>query len=131
GPQLPERLRPAGCRPPAGFNPPRQRVCDSLHARIVGSTRRSQVQSVSPTRRLSAIVALVAVVAMLAVAVVSLRQRPLVLVVAIACLGVAIGAAAYALTRTGGRRLVVGAVANPAPGAALGPIAGAGRLPQA
>ena len=66
------------------------------------------MQSVSPTRRLSAIVTLVAVVAMLAVAVVGLRQRPLVLVVAIACLGVAIGAAAYALTRTGARRLVAG-----------------------
>jgi hypothetical protein len=69
------------------------------------------VQSVSPTRRLSAIVALVAVVAVLAVAVVGLRQRPLVLVVAIACLGVAIGAAAYALTRTGARRLVAAVVA--------------------
>jgi Diacylglycerol kinase catalytic domain len=62
------------------------------------------VQSVSPTRRLSAIVALVAVVAVLAVAVVGLLQRPLALLVALACLGVAIAAAAYALTRTGARR---------------------------
>ena len=69
------------------------------------------MQSVSPTRRLSAIVTLVAVVAMLAVAVVGLIQRPLVLVVAIACLGVAIAAAAYALTRTGARRLVATVVA--------------------
>ena len=69
------------------------------------------MQSVSPTRRLSAIVTLVAVVAMLAVAVVGLIQRPLVLAVAIACLGVAIGAASYALTRTGARRLVAAVVA--------------------
>ena len=69
------------------------------------------MQSVSPTRRLSAIVALVAVVAVLAVAVVGLLQRPLVLVVALACLGVAIAAAAYALTRTGARRLLAAVVA--------------------
>ena len=58
------------------------------------------MQSLSPTRRLSAIVALVAVDAMLAVVVVGLLHRPLVLVVAIVCLGVAIGAGSYALTRS-------------------------------
>jgi diacylglycerol kinase family enzyme len=88
------------------------------------------VQSVSPTRRLSAIVALVAVVAMLAVAVVGLLQRPLVLVVAIACLGVAIGAASYALTRTGARRLVAAVVAILALAAPLGLVVAYGRLLQ-
>jgi len=88
------------------------------------------VQSVSPTRRLSAIVALVAVVAVLAVAVVGLRQHPLVLVVAIACLGVAIGAAAYALTRTGARRLVAAVVAILALAAPLALVVAYGRLLQ-
>jgi diacylglycerol kinase family enzyme len=88
------------------------------------------VQSVSPTRRLSAIVALVAVVAVLAVAVVGLRQRPLVLVVAIACLGLAIGAAAYALTRTGARRLMAAVVAILALAAPLALVAAYGRLLQ-
>ena len=88
------------------------------------------MQSVSPTRRLSAIVTLVAVVAMLAVAVVGLIQRPLVLVVAIACLGVAIAAAAYALTRTGARRLVAAVVAILALAAPLALVAAYGRLLQ-
>jgi diacylglycerol kinase family enzyme len=88
------------------------------------------VQLVSPTRRLSAIVALVAVVAVLAVAVVGLRQRPLVLVVAIACLGVAIGAAAYALTRTRARRLVAAVVAVLALAAPLALVVAYGRLLQ-
>ena len=88
------------------------------------------MQSVSPTRRLSAIVALVAVVAVLAVAVVGLLQRPLVLVVAIACLGVAIAAAAYALTRTGARRLVAAVVAILALAAPLALVVAYGRLLQ-
>ena len=88
------------------------------------------MQSVSPTRRLSAIVTLVAVVAMLAVAVVGLLQRPLVLVVAIACLGVAIGAASYALTRTGARRLVAAVVAILALAAPLALVVAYGRLLQ-
>lgn len=67
------------------------------------------MQSLSPTRRLSAIVALVAVVAVLAVAVVGLLQRPLLLVVAIGCLAVVVGAGSYALTRIGVRRLVAAA----------------------
>jgi len=88
------------------------------------------VQSVSPTRRLSAIVALVAVVAMLSVALVGLLQRPLVLVVAIACLGVAIGAASYALTRTGARRLVAAVVAILALAAPMALVVAYGRLLQ-
>jgi diacylglycerol kinase family enzyme len=88
------------------------------------------VQSLSTTRRLSAIVALVAVVAMLAVAVVGLLQRPLILVVAVACLGVAIGAACYALTRTGLRRLVAAVVAILALAAPLVLVVAYGRLLQ-
>jgi diacylglycerol kinase family enzyme len=88
------------------------------------------VQSVSPTRRLSAIVALVAGVAALTVAVVGLLQRPLVLPVAIAGLGVAIAAAAYALTRTGARRLLAAAVAVLALVAPLVLVVADGRLPQ-
>ena len=88
------------------------------------------MQSVSPTRRLSAIVTLVAVVAMLAVAVVGLLQRPLVLVVAIGCLGVAVGAASYALTRTGARRLVAAVVAILALAVPLGLVVAYGRLLQ-
>ncbi|HEX8862955.1 MAG TPA: diacylglycerol kinase, partial [Actinomycetes bacterium] len=64
-----------------------------------------------PARRTGAVVALATVVAVLAVVVVSVVQRPLVLGVAIACLGVAIAAGAYALTRTGARRLLAAAVA--------------------
>ncbi len=88
------------------------------------------MQSLSPTRRLSAIVALVAVVAMLAVVVVGLLHRPLVLVVAIVCLGVAIGAGSYALTRTGVRRLVAAAVAILALAAPLVLVVAYGQLLQ-
>jgi diacylglycerol kinase family enzyme len=86
------------------------------------------VQSVSPARRASAVVALAAVVAMLAVTVVSVVQRPLVLLVAIVCLGVAIAAAAYALTRTGARRLLAALVAVGALVAPLGLVVAWGRL---
>jgi diacylglycerol kinase family enzyme len=89
-----------------------------------------QVQSVSATRRLSSIVALVAVVAMLVVTVTGLVQRPLVLLVALAGLGVAIAAVAYALTRAGARRAVAAVVAVGAMGAPLALVAAYGRLPQ-
>jgi diacylglycerol kinase family enzyme len=88
------------------------------------------VQSVSPARRVSAVVALAAVVGVLAVVVVSVVQRPLVLGVAIACLGVAIAAAAYAFTRTGARRLLAAAVAAAALVGPLVLVAAYGRLPQ-
>jgi diacylglycerol kinase family enzyme len=88
------------------------------------------MRSVSPTRRLSAIVALVAVVAMLAVAVVSLVEHPLVLVVALACLGLMVAAAAYAVTRAGGRRAAAIGVAVLAMGAPLALVVVYGRLPQ-
>ena len=88
------------------------------------------MRSLSPPSRLSAIVALVAVLAMLAVAVVGFLQRPLVLVVAIACLAVAIGAASYALTRMGVRRLVAAVVAILAVAAPLVLVVVYGRLLQ-
>jgi diacylglycerol kinase family enzyme len=79
---------------------------------------------------LSAIVALVAVVAVLAVAVAGLLQRPLVLLVAVGCLVVAIAAATYALTRTGGRRLLAAVVAVLALAAPLALVVAYGRLLQ-
>jgi diacylglycerol kinase family enzyme len=86
------------------------------------------VRSVSAARRLSAIVALVAVVAVLAVIVVGLIERPLLLPVAIACVGVAIAAAADAVTRTGARRLVAAVVTVLALVAPLVLLVAAGRL---
>jgi diacylglycerol kinase family enzyme len=88
------------------------------------------VESVSRTRRASAIVALVAAVAVLAVAVAGLVQHPLVLLVALACLGVAIAAASYALTRTGARRLLAAVVAVGALVAPLVLVVAYGRLLQ-
>jgi diacylglycerol kinase family enzyme len=88
------------------------------------------VQSVSAARRMSAVVTLATVVAVLAVVVVSVVQRPLVLGVAIVCLGVAIAAAAYALTRTGARRLLAAAVAVLALIGPLALVVAYGRLPQ-
>jgi diacylglycerol kinase family enzyme len=69
------------------------------------------MRSVAATRRLSAMVALAAVVGVLAIVVVALARHLLELLAAIACLSVAIGAAAYAITRTGARRLVAVVVA--------------------
>ncbi|HMG30521.1 MAG TPA: hypothetical protein VK585_10430 [Jiangellaceae bacterium] len=57
-------------------------------------------------RRVSAVVAFVAVAAVIAIIVVVLFRHPIWLLRAIAYVGVAIGAAAYALTRTGARRVV-------------------------
>jgi diacylglycerol kinase family enzyme len=69
------------------------------------------VKSVSPARRVSAIVALAAVVAVMAIILVALARHLLWLLAAIVCLWVAIGAAAYAITRTGARRVVASVVA--------------------
>ena len=69
------------------------------------------MKSVATARRASAIVALVAVVAVNTITVAGLVQHPLLLLLAIVCLGVAIVAAAYAVTRTGTRRLVAAMVA--------------------
>jgi diacylglycerol kinase family enzyme len=69
------------------------------------------MKSVALARRVSAIVALVAVVAGVAITVMVLAGHLLWLVAAIVCLGVAIAAAAYAVTRTGARRVVAAVVA--------------------
>ncbi|MBO3751945.1 hypothetical protein J5X84_38245 [Streptosporangiaceae bacterium NEAU-GS5] len=67
--------------------------------------------SVSPARRVAAIVALVATAAVATlVVVVLLRSLPW-LATAIVCLGVAIGASAHAVTRTGARRAVAAVAA--------------------
>jgi diacylglycerol kinase family enzyme len=78
----------------------------------------------------SAIAALVAVVALLATVVaVLIRDLPW-LVAAIVCLGVAIGAAAYAVIRTGARRLVAAVVAVVASVPPLALIVTYDRLPR-
>jgi diacylglycerol kinase family enzyme len=69
------------------------------------------MRSVPVARRVSAVVAFVAVAAVIAIAVVVLARHPLWLVATIVCLAVAIGAAAYAITRTGTRRLLASVVA--------------------
>jgi diacylglycerol kinase family enzyme len=67
--------------------------------------------SVSTSRRICAIVALGAGTAAFAVSVAALLERPLIAVGAIACLSVAIGSAAYAITRTGTRRALAAVAA--------------------
>ena len=62
------------------------------------------MRSVTVTRRANAIVALITTATMVVIAVAMLAQRPSLLVAAVASLAVAIGAAAYALTRAGARR---------------------------
>ena len=62
------------------------------------------MSSVATSRRISAIAALVAAGGAAVIAVVALIQRPVVLLATLACLSIAIGAALYALTRTGVRR---------------------------
>jgi diacylglycerol kinase family enzyme len=86
------------------------------------------VKSVSAAHRASAMVALAAVVAVFAVALVGLIRRPLLLLVTIVCLAVAISAAAYLITRTGGRRLVAAVVAVLALAAPLGLLVAYGQL---
>ncbi|HET6729930.1 MAG TPA: diacylglycerol kinase family protein [Jiangellaceae bacterium] len=62
-------------------------------------------------RRVSAVVAFIAVAAVIAITVVVLARHPLWLLTAIVCLVVAIAAAAYAITRTGARRMLASVVA--------------------
>jgi diacylglycerol kinase family enzyme len=88
------------------------------------------VRSVPVARRVSAIVAILVVVAVLAIVVMVLARHPLWLVAAIACLAVAISAAAYAITRTGARRLVATAVAVLALAAPLVLVVAYGQLLQ-
>jgi diacylglycerol kinase family enzyme len=89
-----------------------------------------RVRSVPVARRVSAIVAILVVVAVLAIVVMVLARHPLWLVAAIACLAVAISAAAYAITRTGARRLVATAVAVLALAAPLVLVVAYGQLLQ-
>ncbi len=88
------------------------------------------MKSVPAARRVSAIVALVAVVALVAITVVVLARHLLWLVVAIVCLGVAVAAAAYAVARTGARRLVAVVVAVLALAAPLVLVVAYGQLLQ-
>jgi diacylglycerol kinase family enzyme len=83
--------------------------------------------SVSTSRRMCAIVALVAGTAAFAVSVAALLERPLIAVGSIACLSVAIGAAAYTITRTGTRRRLAAVAALLAFLAALALIIAFGR----
>jgi diacylglycerol kinase family enzyme len=64
------------------------------------------MKSVPVGRRASAVVALLAPVAVLAVLVAALLRRPLVLAGAAVCMSVGVAAAAYAITRTGLRRVL-------------------------
>jgi diacylglycerol kinase family enzyme len=76
----------------------------------------------------SAIVALLAFVALLGVAVVALLRHPLPLLAAVVLLSVGIGAAAYALTRTGVRRKVAAVLAVAALAAPLVLVVAYGRV---
>jgi hypothetical protein len=69
------------------------------------------MRSVTVARRFSAIVALAAIAGALAVLVAALIRHLPVLLAATLCLSVAVGAAAYAVTRTGGRRLAAAVLA--------------------
>lgn len=62
--------------------------------------------SVPVARRVSAAAAFVAVAAVIALTIAVLARHPLWLLTAVVCLAVAIGSAAYAITRTGMRRLL-------------------------
>jgi diacylglycerol kinase family enzyme len=69
------------------------------------------VKSVPIGRRASAVVALLVPVVVLVVLTVALLRRPLILAGAAVCFGVGLGAAAFAVTRTGLRRNVAAALA--------------------
>jgi diacylglycerol kinase family enzyme len=86
-------------------------------------------KSVPLGRRVTAVVALLVPLTVLAVVVVVLLRRPLTLVLAVACVLVGLGAAAYAVTRPGIRRTLAAVLAVLALGAAVGLIfAAAGGL---
>jgi diacylglycerol kinase family enzyme len=68
-------------------------------------------KSVPLGRRVTAVVALLAPLAVLAVVVVVLFRRPLVLALAVGCVGLGVGAAAYAVTRAGIRRTLAAVLA--------------------
>jgi diacylglycerol kinase family enzyme len=97
-------------------------------ARILVVEREVAMKSVPVVRRLSAVVALVAVLAVAVIVVLVLARHLAWLVTAIVCLGVAIAAAAYALTRTGARRAVAAVVAALGLVALLALVVARGRL---
>jgi diacylglycerol kinase family enzyme len=68
-------------------------------------------KSVPLGRRVTAVVALLAPLAVLAVLVVVLLTQPLIMVLAVGCVSLGVGAAAYAVTRTGIRRTLAGVLA--------------------
>jgi diacylglycerol kinase family enzyme len=76
-----------------------------------GSAMEAWMKSVPVGRRVSAVVALLAPLLVLAVVVVALLRRPLLLIAAAVCVSVAVGAAAFAVTRTGLRRILAAALA--------------------
>jgi diacylglycerol kinase family enzyme len=76
-----------------------------------GPPGESRVRSVPRGRRVTAVVALLAPLAVLAVLVVALVVRPLLLVLAVVCVSLGVGAAAYAVTRTGIRRTLAAVLA--------------------
>ena len=86
-------------------------------------------KSVPLGRRVTAVVALLAPLAVLVVVVVVLLRRPLVLALAVGCVGLGMGAAAYAVTRAGIRRTLAAVLAVLALAAAVALIfAAAGGL---
>jgi diacylglycerol kinase family enzyme len=76
-------------------------------------------KSVPLGRRVTAVVALLAPLTVLAVVVLVLLRRPLTLALAVACVLVGVGAAAYAVTRSGIRRTLAAVLAVLALGAAV------------
>jgi diacylglycerol kinase family enzyme len=76
-------------------------------------------KSVPLGRRVTAVVALLAPLTVLAVVVLVLLSRPLTLALAVACVLVGVGAAAYAVTRSGIRRTLAAVLAVLALGAAV------------
>jgi len=68
-------------------------------------------KSVPVGRRVTAVVALLAPLGVLTVVVLMLLQRPLLLALGVACVALGVGAAAYAVTRTGARRSLGAALA--------------------
>ena len=76
-------------------------------------------KSVPLGRRVTAVVALLAPLTVLAVVVLVLLSRPLTLALAVACMLVGVGAAAYAVTRSGIHRTLAAVLAVLALGAAV------------
>jgi diacylglycerol kinase family enzyme len=76
-------------------------------------------KSVPLGRRVTAVVALLAPLTVLAVVVLVLLRQPLTLALAVACVLVGLGAAAYAITRSGIRRALAAVLAALALGAAV------------